>query len=393
MRHRPDRWLKAVYSILAVLFLALAPFGTVAADTRPYLKATGADTFSGGWFNNGNNLCDTSTSSNYQDSNYSSSSFPADSQNRYGGVLTFAKDSGNNSAGGSSSEFAALALGEIEGNDSGLGFYSSGSLAKNGATAKNYLSFANFASLPPANYWGGLLIAPGTTRQTAYCVPDYYNTKIPSPLPGSLPGGQLTSGTPSDSYSQTAMSSPFDLMGSDSGGSDVIIAAGTQITIYIKGSTYISHNITYGSYGVDTVPKFSLVVQGSIYIGRNVTRLDGVYIAQSDPTDSSALRDDTGDIWTCHDDNTAQIKYTDPAHCSNRLVINGALVAKQIQLMRTPGDIATASTSEDGFAAAASSGAAEVINYMPAMVVGGPFFNDTSSHSEIDSLISLPPVF
>ncbi len=371
------------------MFMALAPVGLAGADTLPYIKATGADTATGGWFNSGNNLCDTSPSSNYQDSNYQSGSFPYDSQNRYGGILAYAKSSGGNSAGGSSSEFAAIALGEIEGsNSNNLGFYSGGAMAKKGATAYSYLSFANFVSLPPANYWGGLMIKPGGTRQTAYCIPDYYNIKMPSPQPGALPGGQLSSSTPSDSYSQTAMSSPFNLVGGD-----VTIPSGSQITIYIRGSVYIGGNITYGSYTIDNVPKFSLVVQGTIYIGGNVTRLDGLYIAQPDPTDSSALRNDTGNIWTCHDNSTNQILYTGPAYCTNKLVINGALIAKQIQLMRTPGDVSGASTNEDGFAAAPGSGAAEVVNYMPAMVVGGPFFNDTNFQSEIDSLISLPPVF
>lgn len=391
----------------AVLCLALAvpmrAWAVSDTQTKPYFKVTGGDVSTGGWFYGDDDTCDTSTTGNYQDSNFSSVAYPADAEHRYGGILSFAKtNAAKDSAGGSSSEFAAYSLGEIDGTEAGdasnYGFYSAGAqaAASSGNTARNYLSFANIVTPTPANFWSGLLVPPGGVRQTAYCIPDYYDSKIPSPLPGPLPGNRLNDSplTPNGNYFKTAASTPFELVGNDSTGSDVGLPAGTHITVFVKGSVYISHNITYGNYTADSVPKFALVVKGTIYIGPNVTRLDGLYIAQPDDSGSAtALSDDSGDIWTCHLDNTEQISYIYPANpCTNRLVVDGAFIAKQINLMRAAGDVGSASYTEDGFANALSSQAAEVINYSPAMVMGGSFFSDNSGN-QIDSLISLPPVF
>ncbi len=401
--------LSVVFSltIFFVCFSCHSFASTCAGDSQPctksYFKVTGADVTTGGWFNNGYTLCDTSTSSNYQDSNFSSATFPPDSQDRYGGILAWANSSGNNSAGGSSGEFDAFALGEIEGNSpAAKGFYSGGAqaLASSGNTSKSYLSFANTLSSTPANFWAGLMIPPNGVRQTAYCVPDYYGTMMPNPAPGALPSNTLTSSTASGNYAQTATTTPLDLVGSDAGGSNVDIAPGAHITVFVRGSVYISHNITYDSaYTADNVPKFSLIVQGSIYIGPTVTNLDGLYVAQpQNPADPSALTSDSGDIWTCHDDSTEPMSYVYPATTCNqaKLVVNGALIAKQVELMRTKGDVATATVSEDGYANAIStSNAAEVINYSPAMIMGGSFFTggSSSNNSSLDGLISLPPIF
>lgn len=369
--------------------------------SRPYIKATGGDLATGGWFNNGNTLCDTSTSSNYQDPNFTPSG-GGGTNPAYGGILTYAKTSGSNSAGGSSEEFAAYALGLMQGNSTnGTGFYTGGALARSAATNKSYLSFANTMGSglsTPADFWGGMLVAPSPdgVRQTSYCLPDYFTTKMPSPVPTGLPGNKLNNGTVvsgDGAYYETATGSgagaPLDLVPN----MDITIPAGRHITVFVKGTVYIQHNIAYAAYTADHVPKFALVVEGSIYIAPSVTRLDGLYIAQPDLTDANSLSDDTGNIWTCHDDTTDVPSYTFPAYCTDKLVVNGAFVAKQINLFRTPGDIVSASTSEDGFASAPSSNASEVTNFSPAMVMGGTFFYDSPKSSDIDSLISLPPVF
>src|SRR5438105_2040774 len=82
--------------------------------TKPYFKGTGSDVGTGGWFNSGSSICDTSPSSNYQDANFTGGG-AADS--RTGGIMAFAKESGTNADGGASDEFAAYALGKIEGDD------------------------------------------------------------------------------------------------------------------------------------------------------------------------------------------------------------------------------------------------------------------------------------
>src|SRR5207253_9834462 len=98
--------------------------------------------------------------------------------------------------------------------------------------------------------------------------------------------------------------------------------------------------------------------------------------AQPDPSDPNPLSDDTGVIWTCHD-GTANVapQYTYIAGCIKSLKVNGAFIAKQINLLRVNGDVAPAKTNEDGYRnALSSSNIAEVFNFSPDMVIGGPFF-------------------
>ncbi|HET9722001.1 MAG TPA: hypothetical protein VFP32_03140 [Candidatus Saccharimonadales bacterium] len=406
--------LTAIYSTaLLVSFTGSSYASSCPGDLNPtcqksYIKVTGGDVSTGGWFNNGQALCPTSTTpvSNYQDSNFSNPpEFPADSENRYGGIITNANLSGNNSAGGSSSEFAAYALGEIMGNSSGVGFYSGGGYVKSSGSAQryDYLSYAN--TMGPSfsmgsDFWGGNLVPSTGVRQTSYCIPDYYKNMMPDSTPPILPSGKLNDPAAmaaDGTYSETATGDPLDIVPS----ADLTIPAGRHVRVFVKGSVYIGHNITYAGHTANQVPKFTLIVQGSIYISKDVTRLDGFYVAQPDPTDSDQVGHDTGDIWTCHDDSTTIPIFAgpgSPAECTNHLVVNGAFVAKSIQLYRVGGaagfsDAAGATTAEDGFANAPNSNASEVINYSPDMVMGGPFSDQTSDDNNIDSLISLPPVY
>jgi hypothetical protein len=211
--------------------------------------------------------------------------------------------------------------------------------------------------------------------------------------------GTLSSTTASNAYTANGVGTPYAVTGTG-GGADVAIAAGKSITIYVEGNAYIDRNIVYQLNTATDVPKFSIVAKGSIYIDPAVSRLDGVYVAQIDPSDPSPVNNDTGVIWTCHPNNTNPVLYTYPTvNCRNKLTLrNGAFIAKQINLMRVNGDVAAANTGEDALGTAFSSmNIAEVINFSPAMVVGGPYFNTsagaTSSQLKTDSIISLPPVF
>lgn len=385
--------------VLGIIYLSFSS-GLALADTRPYFKTFGGDVTVGGWFYEGG-YCSTDPSSNYQDPKYPKNPTDGISQSpTNGGILAFAKDSGAASAGGASSQYAAFTTGGVEGDSAkGYGFYSAGALAVASPTAKNLLSFANTGFSNPS-LWSGLF--EGSVRQTN-CVPDYY-AKMPSSGVTLLttsgvfapPSG---SGTFSSyNYFRDTAPSVWDL---NSLSGTTTISANTSVTVYIKGNVYIGNNIQYAAFNANNVPKFALVVQGSIYIAPSVTQLYGVYIAQPLPDPdrpNSPVTSDTGNIWTCHDATTNSVQYAHPAFlaCGNTLVVNGALIAKQVMLMRIKGDIGGASTAEDNLATAISSGnVAEIINYTPAMVIGGPFFGGPSSSSglRVDSLISLPPVF
>ncbi len=348
------------FAALALLFMPAA-----ASANQPYFKVFGGDVMSGGWFASGNS-CDTSPGGPYQDPSYSSSQDP-----RAGGILTYEAPG----KGGASSDYGAFALGQVELNgSSNYGFYSAGDLP-----SQNKLTFAN-------NSKNGYF--EGSTRQSS-CIPDYYNQKIGATSPASFSPGVFPGSSGAYSYDASGSATPPALFSANTS-----ISAGSKVTIFIKGNVYINHNITYAADTADNTTKFALVVLGNIYIDPSVGQLDGWYIAQPATTNVAA---DEGTIWTCHDDST-----TNPlaasyitTNCGNKLTVNGSLTAKQVNFLRIKGDVSSASAAEDSLSgAAASSNIAEIINYTPEMVVGGPFFNSTSSSSfKIQSLTSLPPLF
>jgi hypothetical protein len=409
-------------SSVGYVFAACNPGDT--SCTRTYLKGTGSDIGAGGWFNNGSNSC-LSSGSFFQDSNYSPAG-GGSSDNRYGGILSFANSSANNSNGGTSSEFAAFALGLIEGPTATVpnsGFYSGGSQAKNTAPTPSvsvgYTSFSNTANSP----WGGLMVGQGQPRQASFCIPDYFSTKLPNPPPPPIDPGfgnnQLRNNTASGVYYENVgAGNIFALNGAPSGG-PVVLDPGRRITIFVNGSVYIQNNINYGTTGncvlpdapsglnglnAECVTKLAVIARGNIYIDPNVSQLQGLYIAQPDPTDTiDPVGHDTGAIWTCHPFSTtlAPDAYaTFFPQCKQNLIVNGAFVAKRIHLLRIAGgDVTAARTSEDGYRQPQISAynSAEVINFSPDMVIGGSFFSPdngaTNANPKIDSLISLPPVF
>lgn len=353
---------------LYVLSVVIGFPGLVQADTKPYFKVYEGDVFAGGAFSK-LAVCDTS-------SGYHTATMSPSLSNQYnGGILAYARSGAGLYGAGSSTNLAGFSLGVIQGQSSSpspdllYGFYTGLASSVIGS-----LSFAGPGGVGGSTSWGGLW--QGTTAQ-AHCIPDYFS-KQSSPTPiGSI--GNLS--TMSGQYLVTT-------------GTILPIGAGIinknqHLTIFVDGNVYINGDIAYAdrsTYDADTVPKFALVVRGNIYVDPGVKRLDGVYIAQ--PTTNTSA--DTGVIWSCHDNSTTTPKDSFVRSCTNQLVVNGAFIAGQVNLLRIPGDVATATPGE----AAGSANIAEVFNYTPEMILGGPFFNPTSTNaSKIESLISLPPVF
>jgi hypothetical protein len=369
------RLLAAGSAAVMCLSLSLIPLARVYAN-EPYFKVLGGDASTGGWFSDAAGTSCT-TSANFQDNTYKNDV-------SYGGIYAFAQNPG---AGyeGSSSQYAAFSLGLIDNGTSPDGFYSG---AANNQTNNNYLSFANITSLTPkpGNYTGGLW--GGSTKNAAQCIPDYYDTKMPTmttPLSGAL--GNNVSGVAA--YTANASASPsFTLLSNNTK-----VAAGADISVFVNGNVYIDHNITYANHNAANAPRFVLVAQGSIYIDPAVSTLEGLYIAQpaaSTLNSKTAVTDDTGMVWTCHDPSTAlpSSSYI-VSNCNNNLSVNGGVIAKQVNLLRMAGDVGDNNTNP-----------AEQFNFTPEMVTAGPFFptdgdiTGTGNPQPIfQSLLSLPPVF
>jgi hypothetical protein len=398
---------------LLISAVMVATTGTALADTqnKPYIKTFGADVMTGGWFKNGDNCSSDPTTTNYQNPDYTTNTFAGD--NRSGGILTYTRLS---QRGGDSSQYAALSLGKVDGGRGDLsdgsrdGFYSSGVLAGAGS-ATDALTFANNANSPFGGFFEGS-IAQG------HCIPDYFSKVDPSSAQALPNNGNwrptFVNNSPGGTYFGNAPAgNSLDLF-ETAGPGDMVLRAGKKIAIFVNGSVYINNNVIYDSASkVDKVPKFALIVKGSIYVDPNVTELDGLYIAQPADDTAASLTSDTGIFWSCHPRALDPIKIYYPPSCNKPLAINGAVIAKQANLLRVGGTAAnnnsdvstTANTGEDNLNTVGnctnSPGfpnchVSETTNYTPAVIMGGSFF-DTSSGStgnlKIDSLISLPPVF
>lgn len=364
-------------SVLAPLVFAGQSYAAL-----PYFKVFGGDVTTGGGFNGGANGTDSGPClADFQAPTYTS---PIGNPNK-GGIMAFVNQS---FTAGASSQLGAFSLGliEVNGNASGnWGFFA-------GGDGTGGLRFANDkGSAAIANYGGGIFEdarLSGSAHQLTHCIPDYYTIKNTGAQalanPYTVNSLNFASGCTATSCKFLSSPGASNQYLNSNGG----LNPGKNATLFIDGNVYIASNITYaGGYSDINVPKLAIVARGNIYVDPSVTWLDGFYIAQ--PKSGVA---DSGNIWTCHDNSTTvptgQWLY-DNCRTNSNLTVNGAFVAKQIQLTRVKGDVATATPNES----AAVTGAAEIFNYTPEMVVGGGFFNQASNFGRIQSLVNLPPVF
>jgi len=187
-----------------------------------------------------------------------------------------------------------------------------------------------------------------------------------------------------------------------------IISDATKQTQFIYGDVYIVNNIIYDNTGswtdVQHIPNYQLVVQGNIYISSSVTRLDGEYVAlpTKDPNTGTISG---GQIYDCasgtvNPDGTASNLAaigTAQNGCESQLVVNGAFVAKKINLLRDCGSRKYSNTSEatvyaggtDSEQCSGGNHAAEVFNYTPEQWIGSI---SPQPSSRYQSVANLPPV-
>lgn len=127
------------------------------------------------------------------------------------------------------------------------------------------------------------------------------------------------------------------------------VATGQKKAYFRKGNVYIGGNITYNTTGwsydkatgkLDKVPSMVVKTTGNIYISNNVTRLDGVYIAQrKDPT-LPPSNSNGGIIYTCGTASYQPVTSTAVYHnCRNQLTVYGTFIANKVNMMRTYGSL------------------------------------------------------
>lgn len=155
------------------------------------------------------------------------------------------------------------------------------------------------------------------------------------------------------------------------------IRNGSHLTVYVNGDLYIGGTgIFYERTGwVNTtmIPSFKVVVYGgNIYIDPAVTQLDGVYVAQ--PNGGTG-----GNIYTCATAGGPIPNVSLYNSCRNGLTVNGAFIARQVNLGRTEGTAIFGETAEE-------------FNYLPEMWLGQWPQDNTSMQVKYDAMISLPPI-
>lgn len=360
--------------LVTLVAIILAPAWAY-ADTYPYFNISAGGVFAGGGFNGSpSSVCSGTAPKDldYHSPTYSGGNLSSGAKD--GGVLAY-----GSAGAGSHSDLASLALGLIESNTSGtpsLNF-------STGMANNNALDFANdlTGSPPYSTNFGGGLFSGGTS--TNYCIYDYYDAVQNSPSSGAA-----------CSIGATIPNQAQCIYGTGPGSVTTINATSMptsqHTTLFVNGNLYIAGNITYAGYGTDgsvtPATKLAVVVKGNIFIAPGVTTLNGLYIAQ--PISTSDQQ--SGMIWTCHDNNPANLSldlntYIKP-NCNGAtpLTVNGAFIAEQVVLDRLTGSTANFSGT-----------AAEIFNFTNDMSLGGPFFTGSGggTSSTIDSLVSLPPVF
>ena len=264
----------------------------------------------------------------------------------------------------------------------------------------NQLTFANSFS---GRLYGGYF---GKSR----CIPNYWRASADQPFDRAAGTGQDIQNMSAGVFSyKPSVGSSYVALRNSRPADDL----GLRLTIYIDGDLLIEDNIlnnTSGSShtGFLDLGYIMIIVKGDILIRQGVSWIDAVLVAYPNPgLDKQIIQDDTkGRIYTCYP-STVRIDGTqlsldsvfeagnlillresreyNQACSANKLIINGALIARELHLGRTYVDRVNPVIDSD---------VSEEINLLPEYFIGVPFlpgFEDWLHRS--DSIEILPVNF
>lgn len=182
-------------------------------------------------------------------------------------------------------------------------------------------------------------------------------------------------------------------------------------SVFVKGDVYIAGNIKYATTGwtgtgsASNIPSFVLHATGNIYISKDVTELDGLYIAKGSKSGGVVSG---GRIYTCGERSGTSYTFTPMSStdlfgsCKDQLKVRGAFVAYKVNLMRTHGSLRNAKggeSSRSGTSTDCSNGdnlqscGAEIFDFSPEFYLSNPAIkNESAEMQQYDSITSLPPV-
>jgi hypothetical protein len=270
---------------------------------KPYVHFLGGDISAGGGFEAADDTCPRNA----------------------GGIRTFF----NNTAApsGSGVQIGALSI------DPAYGFMSAAFRSSDPRPASG-LTFSNNSNVSTST---SNAAGTGGLMNTDHCVFDYFN-KLEKPAVDTTPSpvADVASGVaryydPSDNGNVVINGGIVPLRNpADSSRPGTVI--------YVKGDVRIMAGATGGikfaggdtSYNsVENIPSLYVIVYGgNITIDRDVTQLDGVFVAQ--PENGVG-----GEIFTCDTNNTADLL----GSCNKQLLVNGSFVAKKVNLLRSFGSL------------------------------------------------------
>jgi hypothetical protein len=247
---------------------------------------------------------------------------------------------------------------------------------------------------PAGNSWGDNWLCAPWYMQPQPSLPGSPAVPAGPPTPGAFPAGR--SRYMLSSRTINALSIP----------------RGSQVAAYVDGDVFINGNITFSTDARTTnsdIPYFALIARGNIYISENVSRLDGLYIAQPRSGGGTGGKIYTcargmGDLWP----GVAAAPNDLYTKCNKQLAINGALVAKQVRWLRTFGNIndgvySNASPNEAPDFSTGLGGntkAGEIVSYTPEMYMAPSPLKSLKSRDgsgevgrRYDAITGLPPIF
>jgi hypothetical protein len=170
------------------------------------------------------------------------------------------------------------------------------------------------------------------------------------------------------------------------------------MVIYVEGDVILNEIVRFNPGTKHSLDEISAVyiIARNIYIAPGAQQIDAVLIAQPDASGNG------GEIYTCSNGfgppTNVQLNSSGATGCRKPLVINGAVIAKTIRLLRTNGTVSNSLNSEptpivSGIPAVNSlSGlAAEHFIYSPeTWLVAPPGFPPPSSR--FDAYTAMPPI-
>ncbi len=175
-----------------------------------------------------------------------------------------------------------------------------------------------------------------------------------------------------------------------------VVTLNHNVTTFVDGDVEILSDIKYPATlwaQPSDIPYFTMVVCGNIFIDKNVTEVDGWFIALPVKYCPATLpvANAGGNILTCTSKFNSIPDAVKATSCDNELTIRGAFTAQNIKFQRTHGGVGVAPAAENS----TSTNPAEKFIFDPSFWIATPnqkALNLTTGTTKLDNFTGLPPV-